>query len=88
MQSDNAITKARAITKVSSGAVGVGVSAVDVAKITVGAGASVGEEVAEFGEGTKVGDKFGEVKFTNALNESFGFPLLLKRPKLESDLTV
>ena len=37
----------------------------------------------EFGEA-----EFDEVTFANAVNESFGFPLLLKRPKLESALTV
>ena len=39
-------------------------------------------------EGTGVGDEFGEAKFANTLKASFGFPLLSKRPKLESGLSV
>ena len=44
--------------------------------------------MAELEEGTSVGDEFGEGKFANVLNESFGFPPLSKRPKLESGLSV
>jgi hypothetical protein len=92
VQSDIAINEARTSPNDNSGTVGVGVSAVDVVWAAVGVGVGVGEDVAELDEGTGVGawDEFGEeAKFANVLKASFGFPLLLKRPKLESeDLTV
>ena len=88
VQSDTAITKARISPNDNSGAVGVDVSVVGVVKGTVGLLVSVGEEVTELDEGTGDGDEFEEGKFANVLNESFGFPLLSKRPKLESGLSV
>ena len=87
VQSDIAITKASSPND-NSGTVGVDVLVVEVVKATVGVAVSVGKEMAELDEGIGVGDEFGEAKFANALNESFGFPLLSKRPKLESGLTV
>jgi len=59
----------------------------------VGGLVSVGEEVAGMDEGGGVGDEIGDAEFeestfANTLNESFEFPLLLKRPKLEFALTV
>ena len=90
VQSVIAITKARTNQNDNSGAVDDGVSVGEGVKATVGVVVvvSVGEGIAEVDEGTEVGDEFGEAKFVNALNESFGFPLLSKKPKLESGLTV
>lgn len=76
--------------------IGVGASVGDVVEAAVGLVVVVivgelvrgGEEKAVVAEGTKLGDKFGEAKFSYALNESFGFLLLSKRPKLESGLSV
>jgi len=92
VQSDVAITKAKTSPNDNSGTAGVDGS-VGVVAGAVGVVVIVGEEVAGLDEGAVVGDEFGEAEFeeatfVNALNESFGFPLLLKRPKLESALTV
>jgi hypothetical protein len=88
VQSDIAITKARTSPNDNSGAVGVDVSVGDGVEETVGLWVIVGEEVAELDEDTCAEDELGEGKFANALNESFGFPPLSKRPKLESGLSV
>ena len=77
VQSDVPITKARTNPNDNSGTAGVDGS-VGVAGLDEGAGVGV-----EFGEA-----EFEEATFINALNASFGFPLFLKRPKLESALTV
>jgi len=92
VQSDVAITKARTSPNDNSGTAGVDESAGIGLGAAVGVVAIVGEEVAGLDDGVEVGDEFGEaefeeVTFTNALNASFWFPLLLKRPKLESGLT-
>ena len=83
MQRDITITKAITMSNVSSGIVGVGGLGVDGVKVTVGVAVRVGEELDEL---TGVGDEFWEAKVANVLNASFGFPLLSKRPKLESGL--
>jgi hypothetical protein len=93
IQNDITITKARTSPNDSSGTAGVDGSVRVVLGAAVGVEAIVGEEVARLDEGAGVGDEFGdaefdEATFTNALNASFWFPLLLKRPKLESALTV
>jgi hypothetical protein len=88
VQSDITITKARTSPNDNSGTVGVGEAVVDVVNASVGAADSVGDEMAELDVGKRVGGEFGEAKFTNALSESFGFPLLSKRPKLELGLSV
>ena len=85
VQSDNTITKARTATNDNSGIVGSDVSAADVVKDTVGVMVRKGEKLEE---NIGVGDEFWEAKFANVLNASFGFPLLSKRPKLESSLFV
>ena len=93
MQSDIAITKARTSPNDNSGTAGVDGSAGVMLGAAVGVVVSVGEEVAGLDEAAGVGDEFGEAEFdeatfANAVNASFWFPLLLKRPKLESALTV
>jgi hypothetical protein len=93
IQNDIAIAKARTGPNDNSGTAGVDGSVGVVLGAAVGVEASVGEEVTELDEGAGVGDEFGDAEFdeaifTNALNASFWFPLLLKRPKLESALTI
>lgn len=93
VQSDAAITKTRTSPNDNSGTAGVDRSIGVLAGAADGAVDSVGEEVAGLDEGKGVWDEFGEAEFdeatfANALNASFWFPLLLKRPKLESALTV
>ena len=88
VQTDTAITKAKISVNDNSGAVGVEVLAVEVVKATVGVLVCVGEELTGLEEGSGTGDEFGEGKFINAVKASFGFPLLSKRPKLESGLSV
>ncbi len=90
MKIKSAIIKATISPNDNSGAAGDDASVEDVGKPAVGIAvtACVGDEVAELDEGEGVGDELLEAKFANVFNASFGFPLLSKRPKLESGLSV